>query len=123
MPPLFRSSQRGFTLIEAVVAATLIAIALVVVAHLAAVGVRQTANSRRELAALMAAQGKLEKLRAGSAPIGSGEDSADLVLRWSVAALDVADPRTVVLHVCAYAPGHVHLRPDACVSTISGSRP
>jgi prepilin-type N-terminal cleavage/methylation domain-containing protein len=121
----FRSppSQRGFTLIEAVVAATLIAIGLVVLAHLAAIGVRQTANSRRELAALIAAQGKLEELRAASAPIGSGEDSADLVLRWSVAALDVADPNTVVLRVCAFAPGHVNLRPDACVATVSGRRP
>lgn len=119
---LFRETS-GFTLVEAVVAATLVATALVAVAHLAAIGIRQSAVNARALGALHAAQGKLEQLIAGPAIIGSGDESADFVLRWTIAAMDPADLALVTMRVCAFAGNQTNLLPEVCVATVRAIRP
>lgn len=133
----------GFTLVEALVAATLVATAVVVLAHLAAIGTRQSAQNRRTLTALVAAQGKLEQLRAvvwsytdgggGLTPspprslvqdyAGFVDEAGDMVLRWLVAAVEPSDPNTMILQVCAYTSHHADRPPEACVSTIRTRRP
>jgi hypothetical protein len=64
MPSL--SDTRGFSLIEALIAAALVASAVVTLAHLVAAGAAQTTAARRSISALVLAQSKLEELR--SAP-------------------------------------------------------
>lgn len=115
--------QSGFTLVEALVAATLAATALVAIAHLAAVGVRQSTNSARALTALAAAQGKLEQLAAGTLVDGTGEHAGDVLVRWTIAPAAAADDSILSLHVCAYAAGSATNRPDACVATLGARRP
>lgn len=56
--------RNGFTVIEVLVAAGLVAATLVGLAHLVAVGAQRSAASRRSAGALAAAHGKLEELRA-----------------------------------------------------------
>jgi hypothetical protein len=136
-------SVRGFTLVEALVAAALLALAVVALAHVAALGTRQAVRNRHLLAAIAAAQGKLERLRAvtwsytdpdggltPSPPRSLFEDVAGLVenvggfvVRWAIVPLETADENTVVLQVCAFASRHVPQRPEACVSTIRTRRP
>ncbi len=85
-------SSDGFTLIEAIVAAAILTTAIVALAHLLALGVRQSQNDRRSLITIVAAQAKLEELRgipwtfnvegAGLAPSPStslSEDTAGFV--------------------------------------------
>jgi hypothetical protein len=143
MAPPSLNTVRGFTLIEAVVAATLIATALVALAHLVAVGTRQAARNRHDLAALVAAQGKLEQLRAviwrftdprdgltPSPPRSLLEDAAGFVdaagtyvLRWAMLPIDVADANTLVLQACAYVARAPDQPPAACVATIRTREP
>src|SRR5687767_10862498 len=63
MPPRSPRANHGFTLVETVVAAALVATAVVVLAHLVALGAEQSAGNRHALAAMIAAQSKLEELR------------------------------------------------------------
>ena len=63
MPPQSPRANYGFTLVETVVAAALVATAVVVLAHLVALGAEQGAGNRHALAAMIAAQSKLEELR------------------------------------------------------------
>ncbi len=58
------SSSDGFTLLETVVATGILITALAGVAQLLALGVRSTRDAGSQSAALIAAQGKLEALRA-----------------------------------------------------------
>jgi hypothetical protein len=111
--------EGGFTLVESLVAASLVACALVAVAYLAALGIRQTTATRRSLAAVLAAQSKLEQL-AADRDAGGGEEAADAVrLRWAIAPIDPADASFVSVVVCAYAPeDEDRLRPEACVATL-----
>lgn len=79
--PFARSASRGFSLIEALVAASLMGTAIVTLAHLVALGTHQTIASRRVLTATVAAQSKLEQLRALSwtyAPDGGRLSDTDL---------------------------------------------
>ena len=55
--------SRGFSLIEALMASLLVAIAVVGLAHLLAIGVAQTFTTRQSATALTLAQAKLEQLR------------------------------------------------------------
>lgn len=56
----------GFSVIEVLIAATLVASTLVGLAHLVAVGAQRALASRHSAGALAAAQSKLEELRAAS---------------------------------------------------------
>jgi type II secretory pathway pseudopilin PulG len=123
MLPKFPPTESGFTLVEALVAATLVATALVTLAHLAATGVRQSGTNARALIALAAAQGKLEQLAAGTLVNGTGEDTGDLLVRWTIAPVAAADSSISSVHVCAYSAGRATDRPDACVATLRARRP
>lgn len=57
-------TTRGFSLIETLVAASLLASALTALAHLVATASRQLTTARQSLGALILAQSKLEELRA-----------------------------------------------------------
>ena len=122
-PNSFRE-ETGFTLVEALIAATLVATALVAIAHLAAIGTRQSATSSRALVALLAAQGKLEHLAGDATAVGSGEEAREsLVLRWNVTPITSVDPSMVTVEVCAYGWTRTHERPEACVATLRASLP
>jgi type II secretory pathway pseudopilin PulG len=136
-------SSKGFTLVEAVVAATLVATAAVVLAQLVALGATQSASHRDTSAALVAAQSKLEELRSvtwnytipGSdvalSPAGAlftdtpgYVDHAPLfVRRWAVTRFDPADESVIVIDVCVFAIARRAAAPEACVSTIRTRRP
>jgi type II secretory pathway pseudopilin PulG len=60
MPP---HSARGFALIEALIAALLIAIAVAGLSHLVTVGLAQSLRTQQSTAAFVLAQAKLEELR------------------------------------------------------------
>jgi Tfp pilus assembly protein PilV len=123
VPNSFRE-ETGFTLVEALVAATIVATAIVAIAHLAAIGIRQSATSSRALIALLAAQGKLEHLAGDATPVGSGEEAHDsLVLRWNVTPITSVDPRMVTVEVCAYGWTRSNERPEACVTTLRAPQP
>jgi type II secretory pathway pseudopilin PulG len=138
-------SSRGFTLVEAVVAAALMATAIVFLAQLASLGARQSDSNRRTWTATVAAQSKLEELRAvpwTNAIQGRGlqlspaqslvEDVAGYVealadvgftLRWAVSRFDGADPNTLILQVCVFRRAHRDQPPEACVMTVRTRRP
>ena len=115
--------MRGFTLVETLVAATVMAVAIAALAHLAAIGVRQNASAVRALVALMAAQGKLEQLIAAVPVSGSGTETDDFRVAWTVAPLDPADPTIVRLQVCAFPPADGSPVAEACVATVRRSAP
>ena len=122
-PDSFRE-ETGFTLVEALVAATLAATAIVAIAHLAAIGIRQSATGRRALIALLAAQGQLEHLARDVTVVGSGEETREsLVLRWNVTPIASVDPGLVILEVCAYGSTRTNERPEACVTTLRAQLP
>jgi type II secretory pathway pseudopilin PulG len=136
-------SSDGFTLVEAVVAAALVATAAVVLAQLVALGATQSASNRHAFEALVAAQSKLEELRSttwshaipGSdvalSPAGAlfsdtpgyVDHRAMLARRWAVARLDPGDVNTLVITVCVFAINGRAAAPEACVSTIRTRQP
>lgn len=122
MFPAQLRQQSGFTLIEALVASALMATALVTVAHLASIGIRQSTNSMRALTALAAAQGKLEQLLAGTLTAGSGDQTGEVLLQWTVAP-SVVGSALLSVRVCAYASLRADGPADACVATFRGLRP
>ena len=80
---MHRNRSRGFALIEALVAALLVATAIVGLTQLLAVGLAQSARTRQSTMALTLAQAKLEELRslawhfdAGGARVSSADLSA-----------------------------------------------
>ena len=108
MPLRAFGDTRGFALLEALIAAAILAAALLSLAQLIAFAVRATAAAGRMTdAALLAAQ-KVEELRAGSwGELQSGTDSpaAGFTRTWTVAPT-AADPDYVmVLEILVRAPG------------------
>jgi hypothetical protein len=80
---MHRNRSRGFALIEALVAALLVATAIAGLTQLLAIGLAQSARTRQSTMALTLAQAKLEELRslswhfdAGGARVSSADLSA-----------------------------------------------
>ena len=121
-PRAFRR-ETGFTLVEALIAATIMATALVSLAYLAALGIRQSTASARALTALAAAQGKLEQLLAGTITVGSGEHTGDSLLQWTIAPVPTVGSALFSVQVCAYSTPQAAEPADACVATLRGNRP
>jgi prepilin-type N-terminal cleavage/methylation domain-containing protein len=136
--PIHRSPA-GFTLIETVVATTLIAIAVAALAQLITLGTRQSTTNRRALETTVAAQSKLEELRAlpwtfsvenlsPSPPdvlrsdVAGFFDTADLLTRrWAIVAV-AGDPNARTISVCAHrARGGPPA--ETCVTTVRVRRP
>ena len=112
----------GFTLVEALVAATIVVVAIVALAHLAVVGLRQSAAGARGFIALAEAQGKLEQLAVGVISVGSGNETGAFRVQWTIAPVASVDPSVLSLEVCAYETASSD-RPEACVATLRASRP
>ena len=104
-------SSSGFTLIEVLIAMTIVAILAAAIAPLFAIATADVRDARVDTIALFAATQKMEQLRAGPAAAGdTGVESLSdrgLVRRWSVQQ-SVADPSgTLVLSVTVDAVGQV----------------
>ena len=83
--------ERGFTIVETVVAAAVLATALVGLAQVTAVATLAAARARDTTRATLAAAQKLEELRAGSYP-AAPVDATDVVderfrRRWTITLL------------------------------------
>jgi Tfp pilus assembly protein PilV len=100
---------RGFSLLDALVAAAILASALLSLAQLIAFAVKTTAAAGRTTDAALLASQKVEQLRAGSwGELQSGTDSpaAGFTRTWMVTPL-AADPDYVaVVEVLVRAPGN-----------------
>ena len=98
----------GFSLLDALIAAAILASALLALAQLIAFEVKATATAGRTTDAALLASQKVEELRAGSwSELRSGADSpaAGFTRTWTVTPL-AADPDYVaVLEVLVRAPG------------------
>jgi Tfp pilus assembly protein PilV len=98
----------GFSLLEALIAAAILASALLALAQLLAFAVKTTAAAGRMTAAALLAAQKVEELRAGSwGELQPGTDSpaAGFTRTWTVTPL-AADPDHVALvEVLVRAPG------------------
>ena len=108
MPVRTLPDTRGFSLLDALIAAAVLASALLSLAQLIAVAVKATAAAGRMTNAALLASQKVEELRAGSwSELQSGADTpaAGLTRIWTVTPL-AADPDYVaVLEVLVRAPG------------------
>ena len=102
------TDTRGFSLLEALIAAAILASALLSLAQLIAFAVRTTAAAGRTTdAALLAAQ-KVEELRAGSwSELQPGTDSpaAGFMRTWTVTPMAADPDYLVLLDVIVRAPG------------------
>lgn len=100
-------SAAGFSLLDALIAAGLLATALLSLAQVIALATRTTAAAGRVTdAALLAAQ-KIEQLRAGSwSELQPGSDSpaAGFTRTWAITPLS-ANPEVALLEVQVQAPG------------------
>src|SRR5512138_881368 len=99
---------RGFSLLEALIAATILASALLALAQLIAFATSATAAAGRMTYAALVASQKIEQLCAGSwSELQSGSDSpaAGFMRTWSVTPMP-ADPDYIALvEVLVTAPG------------------
>jgi prepilin-type N-terminal cleavage/methylation domain-containing protein len=143
MTPRTICESAGFTLVEVLVAITLVASAGVALAYLVALGSRQAVGTREAFHALMAAQSKLEELRAltwsysvpGSdiATSPAGTLAADtpgfvdrsplFVTRWAILPRDPSDADVVVMHVCVFDAVTASEQAEACVSSVRTRKP
>ena len=102
------TDTRGFSLLEALIAAAILASALLSLIQLTAFAVRTTAAAGRTTdAALLAAQ-KVEELRAGSwAELQPGTDSpaSGFMRTWTVTPMAADPDYLVLLDVLVRAPG------------------
>lgn len=89
--------SRGFSLIEVLIASLLVASAIVGLAHLAALGVRQGHAARHATSSLSLAQSKLEELRAVEWSYDAGG------ARLSGSALGLSPPRALLDDQAGYA--------------------
>jgi prepilin-type N-terminal cleavage/methylation domain-containing protein len=133
----------GFTLVETLVATAIVATAAACLAQLVSIGVRQTVAARATFEAVVAAQRKLEELRAvtwsysvvgSNIPIspagtlvkdtpGFVERVGGWTSRWAVLRRDPTDANVVVMQVCVFDANGTGTQPEACVSTIRTRRP
>jgi Tfp pilus assembly protein PilV len=125
--PSFRAIG-GFTLAETVVAAALLATAVAALAHLVTLAAQQSQASLRQLTATVAAQSKLEELRAAPwTALFAGDDEDDLdapfIRRWTTSTFDPTDPDSLVLQACVFDRARTDQQPEACVVTIRTRRP
>jgi prepilin-type N-terminal cleavage/methylation domain-containing protein len=80
-----RRKGRGFTLLELLVAATILAVSLLAIATAFPVGYRDVVYGGRVSQAVAMAQQKLEELKAGSfPPVGGKQTNAEFTISWSV---------------------------------------
>ena len=101
-------NDRGFTLVESLIACALLATALLSIGHLSATAIERISDARARTLATMLAVAKLEELRTARAPV-AGRDAVDSLgqsaqpdtprrfdRRWSVAPVS---PDTQILTV------------------------
>ena len=114
------SSSAGFTLVEVLIAMTIVATIAAAIAPMFVMATADVRDARTDTAALFAATQKMEQLRAGPANAGDTgvESLADrgLIRRWSVQASPADPANTLMLSVTvapvgrkAGQPGHVLL--------------
>jgi len=84
--PGLRKRQRGFTLIEIIVSLAILAVALGALFQSFSTGLRATAVTDRQAAAVMLAQSLLDRI-GQDIPLAAGEQAgvSDDGLRWSIA--------------------------------------
>jgi type II secretory pathway pseudopilin PulG len=144
------SNQDGFSLLEALIAASLIASVVVGLAHVITIASGQSVRARRAVVALTMAQSKLEYLRslpwdsdasglsisspelAPSPPDALVQDSppyveqpagSGFITRWAIAPA-AFDPDTLIMRVCVLSAASPPTSlPDACVWTTRARRP
>jgi len=92
-PPAHAEGERGFTLIEVLVAFAVAAIVLVPLLRIFTSGLGTLGSSERAATAAMWAQSVLEA-RDGEAPLGEGTESGDLPggYRWQRTVSNYSDP-------------------------------
>jgi prepilin-type N-terminal cleavage/methylation domain-containing protein len=82
---LLRREGRGFTLVEVLVAATILAVCLLAIITAIPVGFRNIAYAGHVSKGVALAQQKLEELKAGSfPPAGGNQTNAEFTISWSV---------------------------------------
>ncbi len=99
---------RGFSLLEALIAAAILASALLSLAQLLAFAVRTTAAAGRTTAAALFAAQKIEQLRAASwSELQPGTDSpaAGFTRTWTITPLALDPDHVALLDVLVRAPG------------------
>ena len=141
MSPRLHVHARGFTLVETLVAIALVASAAVALAQLVALGRRQTSAGRDTLQSAIAAQGKLEELRAitwshtvpgSDVPLsppnsltsdvpGFSDWTGPFLRRWGVVRREPLDADVVVMTVCVF--GGQGVPPGACVVSARAKQP
>ena len=112
------TDDRGFTLVESVIACALLATALLSIGHLSATSIAQLSAARNRTLATMLAVARLEELRTAAAPAAGGDTVDGLgqpvqqqtlwrfERRWSVAPLSAdAGILTVVVTPLPSEPG------------------
>lgn len=101
-----RASERGFTLVETMVAFAVLALCLAVLFELAGTGLRAERQANARLVALRLAESHLARLgRAEPIIAGTTDGRYDEIFRWSLA----AEPRPGVPAVPAVTPWHLEL--------------
>jgi Tfp pilus assembly protein PilV len=99
---------RGFSLLDALIAAAILASALLSLAQLTAFAVKTTAAAGRMTDAALLASQKVEQLRTGSwSELQSGTDSprAGFTRAWTITPLAADPDYAAVLEVLVRAPG------------------
>ena len=110
-----RVRRDGFTLVELLVALTLLGVGVAAWVSTSAIAVRTAADAERELAALTLARETAEGLAARCGPVGSGEGAG---VRWMISSVG-AGVRLVRAEALARDIG----APTAAVAEIAASCP
>ena len=146
------ASARGFTLIETLVATSILVTALAGLAQLFVLASQLSRRTSDSSLALVAAQDKVEALRGLTFAFGADgsavtdpalqpspesslrEDTepyldrvdSDLVRRWRITTIDPTPPDTIAIEVCVFARSGRDRGPqsaEACLSTIRTRQP
>jgi prepilin-type N-terminal cleavage/methylation domain-containing protein len=129
----FRTSARGFSLIETLVATTIVAVGVTALAQLFVLAIGANARAKQTTRATVFAQHKMEELRAEPALTPSPPDTLDrnthgyhdtsagevpLIRRWSVEPLPAAPDGTFVLQVRVLAAGRSGARGEVQLTSV-----